>query len=336
MKLTKKEAQIIINNYGLGKISKLDRIKEGSSNYNYQIKTTKGKYILRIYLKSTLKKNLLNEIEYLSALKELNFPYLLPKPLTHKGKKSILKFNDHYLILYEFIEGKTEYPLSNKKIREVGKMMAIFHNLSQKINIPTNKKSPNDFAVDDHLRSMKEIIKEIKSKKKLNSIDGYYLNNIPEAKSILNNLSIKIPSEIKKIPIHGDISHGNLIFRNNKLVGVIDLSDTKKEYAIKDIARFISSDCTKKNGSLDTFKIKEFLEAYMKIRKLSKSELKLIPISIIITSANSFCWGYYLLNKYKEIKMDLNKVETKLSRMRIFSNNLDYFNNNKINLFNAS
>jgi len=48
MKLTKKEAQKIADNYDLGMVKSLNLIKKGLVNHNYILKSEKGDFIIRI------------------------------------------------------------------------------------------------------------------------------------------------------------------------------------------------------------------------------------------------------------------------------------------------
>ena len=47
-KLTKKEAQRIADLYDLGKVKSVELFSRGLVNFNYQLKTSKGTYVVRI------------------------------------------------------------------------------------------------------------------------------------------------------------------------------------------------------------------------------------------------------------------------------------------------
>ena len=95
--LTKNQAQLISSEYNLGKVISLTAIKWGWVNYNYQLKTNKGKFVLRIIgteMKKEIKNRLSTEFKVLLHLHKKGFPYAIPYPLKNKKGTYLININN--------------------------------------------------------------------------------------------------------------------------------------------------------------------------------------------------------------------------------------------------
>ncbi len=84
MDLTKKEIIRILDNYKIGTLVSYKAIERGEVNYNWIVKTTEGKYILR--KENSFKKlpDLEFQFNYITYLKAHEFPYRIPVPILTK------------------------------------------------------------------------------------------------------------------------------------------------------------------------------------------------------------------------------------------------------------
>ena len=89
-KVNKKDIVSINNQFEMEKITYFKGIKKGIENTNYLLKTKKNKFILTIFEKRVLDK----EIPFFMKLMELLNTHKIncPKPLKSKKKKPIIKY----------------------------------------------------------------------------------------------------------------------------------------------------------------------------------------------------------------------------------------------------
>jgi len=82
MKLSKVEAGRIAREYGLGAVKSLKPFSGGWVNYNYQLESEKGNFVVRVLglIKGYTEKALKEEFRVLSYLHEKSFPYGIPYP----------------------------------------------------------------------------------------------------------------------------------------------------------------------------------------------------------------------------------------------------------------
>lgn len=110
---------IIKNNYNFNIISILKN-EESTDGNVYNIKTDNSKYIIKIY----------SDIDKVNSMVELH-NYLkdmyIPKIIKTKNNTSYIKYNDKYIIIYSFLEGKQlhEYLTNNIYPKELVKDIAI-------------------------------------------------------------------------------------------------------------------------------------------------------------------------------------------------------------------
>ncbi|MBT3940829.1 phosphotransferase, partial [Candidatus Woesearchaeota archaeon] len=87
--MNKKQVREIFSTYDLGEFRSWSPTKMGFGNDNYVVKTTKGKYVLRIYRDVRKISELRYEVEFTDHLLAKGFPYEIPKWLPNKSGELI-------------------------------------------------------------------------------------------------------------------------------------------------------------------------------------------------------------------------------------------------------
>lgn len=106
--------------------------------------------------------------------------------------------------------------------------------------------------------------------------------------------------------IHGDLSMNNIIVRDNKIYGLIDMGDVLYSFTIFDFAvalcYLILHEFEDNNGKLSNVQLKSFVNAYEnQYRSLDNIELSIIHVikhKIIILIKNNFKFFSYLIFKF--------------------------------------
>jgi len=102
-----------------------------------------------------------------------------------------------------------------------------------------------------------------------------------EDKILLNNAVghlLKIPSELPKGIIHGDLFHDNALFDNGHISAIIDWYFAGYDCYALDIAIALNDWCLNSDHAFDLTRIESFVDAYQTKRALTDLELISIPL----------------------------------------------------------
>ena len=205
-KINQKEINTINENFNIEKIINFKGIKQGIENTNYLLKSKKKKYILTIFEKRVLQK----EIPFFMKLMDnLNSSKInCPKPLKTKNNKYLIKLRNKTACIVSFLEGKDKKILKTNDCYTIGKTIARMHVVTKKMKL--NRK--NSMGV----RNLKPLLESIKFKsKKFSNLKIFLRNN-------LKDINKNWPKQLPKGIIHGDLFIDNIFFKKKKLSGIID------------------------------------------------------------------------------------------------------------------
>jgi len=290
MKLTKSEAQIIANNYSLGKVKKVTYFKEGYINYNFLIETNLGKYVFVVFghtYNKWKKQNLKDQFNVLNYLKKNKFPYEIPAPLKNKNKSYLSRFKGKPVWAYKFIEGKTKIKENKKDVEKIAKLAAIYYQYMRKF---VSKKSPDKLDYNWLIK----YLKKLKKRPSKNKIDKLFHKNVDFFLDILGEF--KDVKFYNFIFTHSDFKGDNVIFKDSEIIGVIDFDNIEFHPRAIDVAytvkriKYLGKGYSKK-------KLNVFLKAYEKISPLSKKEKETILPLVLMENASEFWWTYDLMRK---------------------------------------
>jgi len=326
MQLSKKQIEKILNNWNLGKLKNFKKAEKGVVNHNWIITTNKGKYVLRGVVFFRKLKDVKFELKYLEYLKNKRFPYKIPAPILTKNKKLFIKIGKNYFWVYKFIEGRIIKTFDKQNLKECAKMMAIYHKIIEKSNLNNKKGNGDVFNRKPVLNELQGFYNNILKKSKQDKKEKIFLKEASILIPLLKRLDGKDYSKIKKYPLHRDINPENTLWKNEKLVGIIDFENvsTLNDTIIKDIAGMLQYSCRDKKHKhkLDLELAEFFIKEYKKYHPLSKKEIEFLPDIITAGSIEDFSYVYWmLLNDPKRAK---------LYRLKLYSKVAQWYNKNKI------
>ena len=206
------------------------------------------------------------------------------------------------------MNGKIAKKINFQHCYKLGRTLATLHIKSLKFK----KKRKNDF-------SLKEWDKLIKKKIKLSKNESFFLKK--EIKYIKKNWPKKLPSGI----IHGDLFPDNVFFKNNNIVGIIDLSNACNDFFCYDLSICINSWCYENKLNID--KMKNLVKGYNSVRKLKTQEISYLNIFLRASSLR-FYLSRLMDSQNKKIPKKYKKNPKEyLDKLKFFqSNNLtNYF-----------
>ena len=279
-KINKKEISYINKKFEINRIINFKGIKQGIENTNYLLKSKNKKFILTIFEKRVVKK----EIPFFMKLMEQlnNAGINCPRPIKNRDGNYLFKIKNKTACIVSFLNGKDKKNLNLKNCFDIGKIIAQMHQSSKNFKL-YRKNSMN-------IKNLNPLLSGIRFKsKKFTNIEKFLKVNFKDIKK-------KWPKKLPNGIIHGDLFIDNIFFQNNKLSGIIDFYFAANDYFMYEIAISINALCFDKINSkfkINKQKIKNLIKGYESIKKISIREKK---------SLNILCRGaamrYFLTRLY--------------------------------------
>lgn len=307
-KATKKDVSNILKKYNLGSAEKISVVKGGIVNYNFDVKTDKGRFIVR-FLNDKLdddKKKMLNlKFKVLAYLKKENFPYRTPTPIKNKDGKFLTTIRGKTAWIYERIEGLSISKANSAQIKEIIKALATYNKF---VGRKDWGKKFRDYAW------LRDKYSEMRKAKIRKPIDKLMLDNVDFFEDTLNRALKRPVSNI--IPIHSDMHHGNVLFKGNKIVAILDFGNLKLAPKAMDVAYLIRQ-FGRDGNNLNKRKMNNILKEYRKFNRLTKKEESEMINLMMKYNCIVFWWFY------SEMKQELDKREIWLKNTIEMNKNLE-------------
>ncbi len=264
-KINKKNLNYINNKFRCKKFISFKGIKQGIENTNYLLRTKNEKFILTIFEKRVLKKELPFFMKLMDQLN--NSKINCPKPLRNSKGGYLIKLKNKSACIVSFLSGKDKKTLNLKNCYDVGKIIAEMHSSTKKIKLYRK----NSMGI----KNLNPLFNSIRFKSKnFTHLEKFLRKNFSDIK---RKWPKKLPSGI----IHGDLFIDNIFFKKNKISGIIDFYFAANDYFMYDIAICINALCfDKKNAQfkLNKKKVKNLIKGYESKRKILLTEKKSLNI----------------------------------------------------------
>ena len=167
-KINQKEINIINENFNIDKVMSFKGIKQGIENTNYLLKSKKKKYILTIFEKRVLQKEIPFFMKLMDNLNQSKIS--CPKPIKDKKGNYLIKFKKKTGCIVSFLKGKDKKILNNNNCYQIGKIVSKIHMIAKNFNFfRKNSLSP---------KNLSSLLKSIKFESKNNSnLEKFFKNN---------------------------------------------------------------------------------------------------------------------------------------------------------------
>ena len=205
-KINQRDIDIINSKFNIEKILTFQGITKGIENTNYILNSKNKKFILTIFEKRVLPKEIPFFMKLMDHLNDSKIN--CPRPLKTKSKNYLIKLKNKTACIVTFLKGKDKKKVNESDCYAIGKTIAKMHQVTKKIKL-TRKNSMG-------IRYLKPLLQSIKFKSnKRSNLKKFLFNNFNDIKK---NWPKKLPSGI----IHGDLFIDNIFFNKNNLSGIID------------------------------------------------------------------------------------------------------------------
>lgn len=279
--------------YDLGEYISDKLILVGYEDFNYILKTDKGKYCIKIFNKERNKEDIKKYLDRILLASTLN----INTPKIYKTNNNILceiNLNNitYRLCVFEYIDGKSFHDLkkfpSTEEFKNIIYQMVQIHKQSNKI----------DFIYDNW--TITNIVEEYERKVKYLN---YKYNRI--IKKLVEKFKTINFSLLPKCYIHGDIISSNIIKDKNGKLWIIDFGVANYLPRIVDIVVMACNLCLNPLNKRKTRKnIKLLLSEYQKYNKLTDYEIECLPLFYELVNAIGILQLSYLTKIREDSKED--------------------------------
>ncbi|MEG8099084.1 homoserine kinase [Candidatus Liberibacter brunswickensis] len=257
---SQKEIDFFIQEYKIGQLVSIEPIINGIDNSNFVLKTSNGTFILTIYEKRINKKDIPFFIELLRYIYCNKLP--CPLPISRNDGEIYGFISNKPAAIFSFIKGRSLSNTSVTHCEEVGSILASMHQKTKGFHLYRK----NNLSLPD-LKNLWLICSD-----KINE-------NLK--KEIDNELCFLEESWPKNLPtgiIHADLFPDNVLFYNNKIIGLIDFYFSCYDFFMYDLSICINAWCFNENDTYNKSKGFSIVNGYNKVNSISENELQSLPI----------------------------------------------------------
>lgn len=256
--LDKKDIVKFFNNYNLGEVLNYWRIKKGFANVVVVVKTTKGKYILKIAVRNMPDNRVKYEVDLLNFIKGL----LTPRPIKAKNGKYLLNYSKENLaFIYPYLPGRQLKRFDKSKLRQVGRFLGKMH--LQTREFKSSVKRVEMYNVDcEYFKEMIRVSRKKLKDKKIQKWVDYMENNL---------LQYLLPKSLPRGGMHIDYKPENVLFTGGRITGVIDFDNSYNGPIVLDLANTLMWFCSEK-GKFNLDDAPVIYQSYKQVRKLNEQE----------------------------------------------------------------
>lgn len=267
------------------------------------MRTSTGKYVLRQAVHHRTSAELGFELAYLNYLNHTNFRYETPSATPTKDDQLFVNVQGNYYWLYQFLEGIVIERLNESCLAQLARMMASYHQAIERSNLSNGRPTSDLFNRTELLKSIEDYQAEIGRGRRSMAAE-MFLRESATLTPILSGLDVSPYANLRRYPIHGDINPGNIVWRNNRLTGLLDWENvsTTNGPTVRDIATMLSHTCRnpKAKSRLDLERSRIFLHFYTQYHPVSPLEFRLLPDLMTAGSIEDFLWAFWMLKNDPE------------------------------------
>jgi Ser/Thr protein kinase RdoA (MazF antagonist) len=283
------ELAIILSHFDVGVIDSIVEFPRGSRKApKLLIVSEQGKFLLKRRARGKddpFKVAFTHALQLHLASKQFPLPHLIG---TRKENNSMLQWRNGVYELFEYIPGQS-YPQTLESTFDSGRILALYHKLLEEFKSewqPPSGSYHAASAVDSGLRAIAAGVADTEENRDVTQLLKFLLESYRRAAEKVQSLGIdNWPKQI----VHADWHPGNMLFRDNRVVAVIDYDSARLLPRIIDVANGAlqfsiiggDDDVSKWPDYLDTNRFKRFLRGYDEVMLISQAEIRVIPMLMI-------------------------------------------------------
>lgn len=284
-KLSRGDFERILGNYAVGKYILHKHIPEALETTCYKIRTSKGKFILKIFDYEVKLESIKFQLKVMALLtkKKFDTPPLIK---TKIGGNHII-FRNKYVFLQSYFDGKHPGKLRNNEIYRLGLDIAKLHNFLSSLKAKGYSK---------HICMARK--KYTKRMEKFKLKEDYDKLN-----SLFEQLDFK---KLKSGLIHSDLNPSNLLRSKKGKIVFIDWADMHRDLYVYELAIVVAQLLTK-NKIIYKNQIRLLIKGYETLRKLNTEEKKAIYVAAYWRLLDAIDWAVEQIEHHPDMKRKITK-----------------------------
>jgi homoserine kinase type II len=252
----------LIDDYGLVRVTASHGIRTGSVNTNYVLETPRGKHLLRIdEVKGEL--DVKRELDLLLFLRKAGFP--CPQPVADRKGRYYRELGGKCVSLYRYIDGRI-VPVERMgvdRLEQVGRLLAELHTIGRQYK----KGIENRFSYD-RIAALYAGVRH--------RLPAYFKRIVRTLDDEIDYLRHYLDTKLPRGIIHGDLFHDNLVFKGDKLVGMLDFEAAARGRYVFDLGTAVNALCFV-HEHYDLKRFEGLMAGYEALRPLSLAEWDAFP-----------------------------------------------------------
>jgi homoserine kinase type II len=275
----------VLSHYDIGVVDSIAEFPRGSRKApKLLIVSEQGKFLMKRRARGKddpFKVAFSHALQLFLASKQFPLPHLIG---TRKENNSMLQWHGGVYELFEYIPGQP-YPQSLESTFDSGRVLALYHKLVE--NFASEWQPPSGSyhmapAVEQGLRSIMVSLPPGGTADTILPLLNSLLECYRQAAEAADSHGVdEWPRQI----VHADWHSGNMLYRDNHVVAVIDYDSARLLPRIIDIANGAlqfsiiggDEDVSKWPEYLDETRFKRFLRGYDEVMLLSQAEIRAMP-----------------------------------------------------------
>lgn len=233
---------------------RIKRLQLGTININFLITARIGRFVLRFYRRNNQEKQIELEHKLISFLREKQFP--VAGLIKTKFGRILGKSGGNFFALFEFIRGRHINCANRYQIQSAAEILGLYHSIVRDLNLRSRKRwwYIKSIPLEEYYKQIERLT--------ILQLEPSLLILKSHIKAFKDNTHLY---DFKKFPhliIHGDFSLRNLKFIGNRVSGVFDFDNCRREIRVFDLVRPLQS-LTHIGKEVNEKKIKLFFDYYL-------------------------------------------------------------------------
>ncbi|MGA2497118.1 MAG: phosphotransferase [Tepidisphaeraceae bacterium] len=277
------ELAIVLSHFDIGVITSIQEYPRGSRKApKLLIHSEQGKFLLKRRAKGkddAYKVAFAHALQLFLAAKQFPLPHLIG---TRKENNSMLQWKGTVYELFEYIGGQP-YPSTLEATFDSGRILALYHKLLTDFKSEWQPPAGSYHSQPSIEQGIRQIPQALQSTDPgLPALLTYLADTYHYASEKVEEFGL---SSWPKQYVHADWHPGNMLFRDNHVVAVIDYDSARQLPRIIDVANGAlqfsiiggDEDVTKWPDYVDESRFKRFIRGYDEVMLLSDAEVHAMP-----------------------------------------------------------
>ena len=276
------ELAVVLSHFDTGFVESAVEFPRGSRKApKLVIAAEHGKYLLKRRARGkedAFKVAFCHQIQLYLMAKQFPLPHLIG---TRGDNNSLYQWRGATYELFEFIPGQN-YSQSLESTGDSGRILALYHKLLEGFESHYQSSTASYHMAPSVEIGLRQIPRTLSAAANIGGVCDYLLKSYNHAASTVDQLGLEHwPKQV----IHGDWHPGNMLYRDNRVVAVIDYDSARLLPRVLDISNGAlqfsilggDDDVRKWPDNVDEVRFGRFLKGYDEVVLLSEAELHAVP-----------------------------------------------------------